>query len=719
MQRFTRAVLLTSALAVAVGPSGRAQQPAGQTQGTQPAREGQGAPPAPGAQPATNPQDNQPPATPTDQPTPTFRAGINFVRVDVIVTDKNGSPVNNLTAADFEVTEESKPQKIETFKLIELDGGLIPTTDGPPRAIRTDADEESEAARDDVRLFGVFLDDYHVRFGSSVGARQAVSRFIETQLGPTDMIGMMYPLEPIASVRFSRNHDAVRRGIERFQGRKFDYTPKNEFEERYAYYPTEVVERIRNQVSMGAIRSLISRMGALKEGRKALMLVSEGYSNNLPPQMRNPVAALGGMGNPASRDPNAGLNDPNEFRAQAFGSFDMLNDLREIYSAASRANVAIYPIDPRGLATAEFDISDNINTQIDRSYLSATMDTLRVLAEETDGRAIVNRNDLTIAMKQIVRDSSSYYLLGYNSTLAAADGKFHEITVRVKRPGVQVRARKGYWALTREDVARATAPPKPEPPKAVEAALAAINVPTRTRLIRTWLGAGRGENGRTAMTFVWEPSPRVPGDRNPDQAARVMLTAVGPDGGPLYRGRVPAGAGTPPAAPAGPARVTFAAPPGKIQLRLSVEGAGSEVLDTETREITVPDFTTPQTAIGTPEFFRARTVRDFQALQSDPAAVQTPAREFMRTDRVLVRVPAYAAGGAPPAITVRLLNRSASPMMDLPVTAPANGLPASFEVPTSRLPAGEYLIEITAAGGGDPSDAANRVQELVGFRVAG
>ena len=92
----------------------------------------------------------------------------------------------------------------------------------------------------------------------------------------------------------------------------------------------------------------------------------------------------------------------------------------------------------------------------DRDDLNATLDTLRVLADNTDGRAIVNRNDLAAGMKQIIRDSSGYYLLGYNSTQAPTDGKFHEIKVSVKRRGVDVRARKGYWALTAEDVARAS-----------------------------------------------------------------------------------------------------------------------------------------------------------------------------------------------------------------------------------------------------------------------
>ena len=76
-------------------------------------------------------------------------------------------------ADDFEVTEDGKPQTVETFKLVKLDGGLMPTTDGPPQPIRTDEDEQREAAKDDVRLFAIFLDDYHVRSGASMAARDS------------------------------------------------------------------------------------------------------------------------------------------------------------------------------------------------------------------------------------------------------------------------------------------------------------------------------------------------------------------------------------------------------------------------------------------------------------------------------------------------------------------------------------------------------------------
>jgi VWFA-related protein len=172
------------------------------------------------AQAPQQPPAGPPPPPPIENlPQPVFRTGINYVRVDVIVTDRAGNPVNDLKPGDFEITEQNRLQKVETFKLISLDGGLMDSTNTPPRQIRTDADEESEAARDDVRLFAMFLDDYHVRRETSMSARGQLARFVETQLGPSDMIGVMYPLEPVAAVRMTRNHDAVVKGLQQFLGR--------------------------------------------------------------------------------------------------------------------------------------------------------------------------------------------------------------------------------------------------------------------------------------------------------------------------------------------------------------------------------------------------------------------------------------------------------------------------------------------------------------------
>lgn len=674
---------------------------------------------------------DQEPASPAQERPPIFRTGINFVRVDVIVSDKQGSAVLDLQPGDFDVSEEGKTQKIESFKLIKLDGTLA-AADGPPRAIRSDYQEEAEAARDDVRLFGIFLDDYHVRFGTSARVREPLARFVEQQLGPADMVGIMYPLDPVSSVRMTRDHDAVARGVQRFVGRKFDYTPRNQYEEQYAHLPVETVEEIRNQVSLSAVRSFIVHMGSLKQGRKALILVSEGYSRILPPQLRDPIASMPGLGNPNRGDPFAGVGDPNEDRAAMLANSDLQLDLREIYDNANRNNVAIYTVDPRGLATNEFDIGEGVGSGTDRQYLTATADTLRTLAEQTDGRAVVGRNDLESGMKQIVRDSSAYYLIGYSSTQTPSDGKFHEIKVRVKRPGLQVRARRGYWAVSAEDVARALAPPRPATPKPVEAALAAVERPSRARVIRTWIGTSRGENGKTKVTFVWEPAPKVPGDLTSNQEpARVLVIATGVDGAPYLRVRVPevgtnsgsapAGRGAPgatngqaPATSRPASQIAFEVQPGALRLRLSVEGVDAQVLDSEVRDITVPDLTSAQTMLGTPVVLRARTPREYQQIKADLDAVPVATREFRRSDRLLVRVPAYGPGNAVPATTARLLNRAGQQMLELPVSRLSGAADSQqIDLPLAGLPPGEYVVEFKATSEGGEAES------LVGFRVGG
>jgi VWFA-related protein len=715
-----RTLLSASVALLVLGVQGHAQQPGGQQSAGQ-QQQNQQPPPS---QPA-----GQPPAD-ASQP-PVFRSGINYVRVDVILTDKAGNPIADLQPADFDLTEDGKAQKIETFKFIKLDGGAAAAQTEPVREIRTDYDEENEAARDDVRLFAVFLDDYHVRRGSSMSVRKQLSTFVANNLGPSDMIGVMYPLESTASVRMTRNHSAVMRGLDQFTGRKFEYEPKNQYEETYAHYPTETVERIRNQVSLSAVKALIVHMGTLKEGRKALILVSEGYTNIIPPQMRNADATMPGVGNPAYGASNAGVNDPVEERASWLAGLDMDSDLRDVYDMANKNNVAIYSVDPRGLPVFEFDINDGggIGIQTDSTYLRSTMDTLRVLAENTDGRAIVNRNDIATGMKQITRDQSAYYLIGYNSTQAPSDGKFHEIKVRVKRPGVQVRARKGYWALNAEQTARALAPPNAAVPKPVEAAIAsAVARPSRASVVRTWIGTSRGENGKTRVTFVWEPLPKAAGDR-PDgreEPSRVSLMALTNEGSLVYRGRVPdvAVASTAPAASVaaanasgsaarGPQRVVFDAAPGKVQLRLSVEGSSSQVLDTETREITIPDMTAPQPTLGTPLVLRARTLPELNRLKADPDAIPTATREFSRTDRLVVRVPTYGPGGTAPALKVHILNRAGSAMSELQVAAAPKPGEQQIDLAIAALPPGEYVLEIKAG------DSDGDAKELVGFRITG
>ena len=673
---------------------------------------------APAASTAAQDPPQPPPVegTPADpeedeaQQPPMFRAGINFVRVDVIVTNRKGEPVMDLQQEDFEVFEDGDRQEIESFQLFEINQ-ITETT--PPRPIRSTFDEESEAQRPDVRLFAFFLDDYHVRRGNAMMARRYLADFVRVQLAPQDMVGLMYPLTSTGQVVMGRNHEAIARALEQFDGRKYDYTPRNHFEERYANYPAAYVELIRNQVSLSALKGLIIKLGGLREGRKALILVSEGYTNYLPPQLRDPIASLPGVGNPARLDPFAGEGMAQD-RQRFFSQAEMMSDLQAVFDLANRNNVAIYAVDPRGLAAFEHDINEGVGLQTDTQMLRLTMDSIRVLADNTDGRAIVNKNDLGDGMKQIVRDTSAYYLLGYNSTKAPTDGRFHELKVRVKRKSVDVRHRRGYWALTAEETARATAPPSPGRPKEVDAALATLARAPRREFVRTWVGLSRGEAGKTRMTFVWEPLAAVSGDERTDDPARVTLMVIGKDGAPLYRGRVGGGsAGGPARAAQGgdPQRVSFDVPPGAVQLKWTVEDADAYTLDTDTREITIPDLHEPAVALSTPVVFAARSGLDLQKLEDEANPVPEVGREFPRTMRLVIRASAYGPGTDRPDVTARLLNRGGDAMRDLEVAQNAASGAAQVDLPLSGLAPGEYLVELQAKGTG------GEAKQLVAFRV--
>lgn len=645
----------------------------------------------------------QQPAAPDQQPV--FRAGINTVRVDVIVTDRQGNPVTDLTLEDFEISEDGKPQKPETFRLIKIDTVTQPSYTS--RGIRTRNDEESAAADENSRIFTIFLDDYHVRKETSMSVKKPVVEFIANQLAPGDLLGVMYPLTPVDAVVVNRNHQGVINTVEKFMGRKYDYEPINDVERGYVYkLPPQSIEMIRRQVSLTAIRGICTKLGSLREGRKSLILVSEGYTSLLPPQLRSNLPGAIAAPGDLTRDPFAAENNLLEDRARFSADSDMAMELRDVFDACNRNNTSIYAVDPRGLSAGEFDVSTNISGRTSQEYLSSSLNTLRELADNTDGRAIVNRNDLGRAMAQIVRDQSAYYLVGYNSSEAPQDGKFHEIRVRVKRPGLQVRARRGYWAYTAEDVKRALAGPRPGPPPAVTKALAAIAPMTNRRYVRTWIGSDKGDDGKTRMTLLWEPLPPTPGVKR-DEPRRVSVLATSPSGEIVYRGRVPSEL-----APSGSGgSVSFEAPPGKLDVRLTIEGDGTGTLDVEDRTLDVPDLTAPEVVITTPKVWVARNAREMTALRSATPPPPSAGRDFRRTDRLLIKFTAIAPGGAPAAITVQLLNQQGTKMTDVAVTSdPGNA--ETIDLPLANLAPGQYLLEITAN-----SEGHKPVSELVAFRL--
>jgi VWFA-related protein len=592
---------------------------------------------------------------------PTFRTGVNVVRVDVIASDSSGNPVTDLAKEEFEIVEDGRTQTIDLFRQVRVDG--VASDAGRPRQVLTRDTEEQEASRDDVRIFAILLADYQVCAERSRLVRDALASFIG-KLGANDLVTVMHPLTSIRDLVFTYDHDSIRTTIQRFEGRRGDYTPRNRIEEEHINQ-VRSPEPIRHAVVRDALKALAVRLGSMREGRKTLIFVSEGF-------------------------PPGWSTDPQQ--------------LREITREANRHNTSIYPLDPRGLVASDGDVAASIRPGCGRvppsTRLRLTQDTLRELADETDGRAIVNRNALAEGLAQILRDSSQYYLLGYSSTASQADGKFHPIRVRVKRPKVEVRARKGYWASTAEDVSRA-ATPAPVTPQPIVDALGAIAAPAQEgRLVRTWAGVARGADGKGRVTVVWEPvsagSPR-------DVAARVTVTATRPPGETIFEHPpedLTAGA---------PHRVAFEVSPGSLELTMTVSDREGNTIDREKRVVNVPDYAGTEAALGTLHFYRARTPREFQTLAAGADAAPVATREFPRTERLIVRFDASAPRDeAPPSAAV--LSRGGRRMFDVAVTRAAAGSSYQIDLPLSPLPAGEYVLEVVATKGGPRQLAAFRVR---------
>jgi VWFA-related protein len=356
---------------------------------------------------------------PAQQQPPVFRGGTTLVQVDAIVTDDSGRPVVDLAAADFDVLDDGRAVPIERVRFL---GAAAYEGDATLAPIRTHEDEEREASRDDVRVYAIFLDDYHVQRMGELRVIEPLIAFVQ-QLPPTDLVAVYYPLDSMTDVAFSRNREPVLKAIRAFRGRRGDYQPTRPVEEEHLRHPRDI-ERIRRQITMSALEGLATHLGGIKQGRKTVVFVSEGFTE--------PVDELGA-----------------------------------VYQAASRANVAIYPVDPQGLTTGPRRSTTSAQMM---NFTVGDRDMLEALASETGGRPIVERNDIRGELQHIVRDATAYYLIAYESP-HPDDGKFHRVTVKVKRPKTSVFARAGYWSVKRGQNSDGPASLAPDVPSGVQDAV--------------------------------------------------------------------------------------------------------------------------------------------------------------------------------------------------------------------------------------------------------
>jgi VWFA-related protein len=567
--------------------------------------------------------------------------------IDVTAADARGRSVDDLKPVDFELRAEGAVVPLAAVRLVRAG---TPSSE-EAGAIESAADERQAASKDDARLFAIFLDEYHVGRDGTARAREALLQFVDRDLTPRDLVAVMKPLDSLFAIRLTRDRAAIRRAIEGFDGRKGQYEPRNAYERDYIAGTPARIDTVRNQVALSAINALAVHLGSLADRRKTLVVVTEGIG-----------------------------------RADRRRGQEYLPTLETVIRSANRANVSVYPFDPGGGSD------------------EPARDGLRRLAEETGGAPI--DADPAAGLKRAAADSSVYYLLSFNA-VHPDDGRFRALEARVTRPGVRLRAPKGYWAASPDEALRTALLAKSNEPKKAAPLEPALHV---SALIRPWFGVSRGAGGASRVTFVWEPAARVPGDRVRRQVSRLVLTARAADGSILFEGPVtPTGAGAMDEPGATPSRAVFDAPPGRVRLRMSIQDAASQVLDQDVRELSVRDLR-GEVAIGSLQVLRARNAREFRALDVE-AAVPVASREFSRAERLLIRFQAYGPGGAPPVVTARLLGRSGQPLRDLTV-APSSAGDNTIDLPLAGLAAGEYSVEVTAAGTGR-GDAKDRV----GFRV--
>jgi VWFA-related protein len=699
-----------------------------------------------------------------DQQRPTFRTGVNFVRLDVFA-HANGLPVSDLRAEDFLIQEDSVAQTISTFEHIVIRAGTPAGERVDPRNVRESNQMAGEARN---RLFVLFLDTFHVtdpaarhdgrsrkpgstvsrlpaetRMGPPTNIDRALNNFLKTSIGPDDLMAAMTPEMDPSDLTFIRRPESIEAFLGTTWARRFSADNLDPVEERYfnCYPPddpqhrfdgiaVEMVVRKREAMTMQSLRGLARRLGELREERKGVVIVSEGWALMRP--NRDLARQLPGIAPPQPPGIHTGAGgklapgtDPRTFvtadwqQCEAdrvrLANLDDNRDFLDVLNEANRANLSFYPVDPRGLAVFDQPIDyqpaaaprgadkaqagRTSGVVEDFERLRGRLETLETAASATDGLAMIKSNDLTASLARVVADLSDYYLIGYASINSKADGSFRRIDVRVKRPGVELRARRGYRAATAAEVAaRAAASAAPDP-----------EVTTRTRVLASLDRTRADRPVRITGGLAWASAPDEAGRARPifwvvaelDGAAarapewsgggRAVLTVATPDGQTLFDEEAAV-------SPASPSFVRYLADSsitaGEYVVRVRVRGAERSTADVieQVRIIVPPPRPAAEAPPGDPVVLRSGpfTGKAFQP---------TADARFRRGERLRVDV---AVAGPAPTVSARLLDRKGQPLA-LPVATAVRGETylriASAELALAPLALGDYLVELSLQRG--------------------
>lgn len=324
------------------------------------------------------------------QPTPTFRSEANYVQLPVRVLDARGEFVSGLTQSDFRLSEDGKPQTITAFSAVNIPIILNDSTAPNLPLAAVDPVASNEATQVDGRVYLFVLDNRLGSESATLKLRQVVRGFISDRLSANDLAAVTMTGAGRGQT-FTRNRRLLHEAVDRFVS-----DPQ----------PESGVHGVLNVIANTA-----EWMGSIKGRRKALVLVTAGQ--------------ICGLSNPECHE-----------------------GLRHALRMAVQSDVSIYAVDPRGLVATDGAPAETAErpAEFSMDLTGDPIDGARYLAEASGGFAIANTNNLSGGFERIVRENSSYYLLGYYSTNPNADGRTRRNDVTLARRGMQVVHRAGYVA---------------------------------------------------------------------------------------------------------------------------------------------------------------------------------------------------------------------------------------------------------------------------------